>query len=130
MSSAAAIVVPALKRHTSTLIVAHGLGDSGAGWAFLAEEYQSRFKETKMIFPNAPNIPITINGGMSMPGWYDISSFGDLANRSEDEAGVIRSQNVFHKLIADEISAGIPSERIVLGGFSQGGAMSLLAGVT
>lgn len=65
-----------------------------------------------------------------MPGWYDIADFGDLANRSEDEAGILRSQKVFHTLIADEIAAGIPTERIVLGGFSQGGAMSLMAGIT
>ncbi len=66
-----------------------------------------------------------------MPGWYDISDFSsDLANRAEDETGITRSQSLFHNLIADEVKAGIPSERIVLGGFSQGGAMSLLAGVT
>ena len=65
---------------------------------------------------------------MRMPGWYDIADFGDLANRSEDEAGVLRSQKVFHTLIQAEIDAGIPTERIVLGGFSQGGAMSLMAG--
>lgn len=65
-----------------------------------------------------------------MPGWYDIADFGELANRSEDEAGILRSQKVFHTLIADEIKNGIPTERIVLGGFSQGGAMSLMAGLT
>jgi len=132
MSSAAAIVVPALKRHTSTVIVAHGLGDSGAGWHFLAEQFrsQNKFPETKFIFPNAPNIPITVNGGMRMPGWYDITDFGDIVNRSEDETGILRSQKTLHDLIAAEVQAGIPSERIVLGGFSQGGAMSLLSGVT
>ncbi|KAK5733996.1 hypothetical protein LTR17_009267 [Elasticomyces elasticus] len=132
MSSAAALVVPAIKRHTSTVIVAHGLGDSGAGWMFLADQWRSRnkFEETKFVFPNAPQIPITVNMGMRMPGWYDIADFGDLANRSEDEAGVLRSQKVFHTLIQDEIKAGIPTERIVLGGFSQGGAMSLMAGIT
>ncbi|KAK4507654.1 hypothetical protein PRZ48_001389 [Zasmidium cellare] len=128
MSSAAAIVVPALKRHTSTVIVAHGLGDR----AFLAEEFRrkSMFPETKFVFPNAPNIPITVNMGMRMPGWYDIADFGDLANRSEDEEGILKSQKVFHTLIEDEIKNGIPTERIVLGGFSQGGAMSLMAGIT
>ena len=67
---------------------------------------------------------------MKMPGWYDIADFGDLANRSEDEAGILRSQKVFHTLIEEEIKNGTPSERIVLGGFSQGGAMSLMAGIT
>lgn len=99
---------------------------------FLAENWRMRnkFEETKFVFPNAPNIPITVNMGMRMPGWYDIADFGDLANRSEDEAGILRSQKVFHTLIADEIKNGIPTERIVLGGFSQGGAMSLMAGIT
>lgn len=68
--------------------------------------------------------------GMKMPGWYDIADFGDLANRNDDETGILRSQKVFHTLIEDEIKNGIPTERIVLGGFSQGGAMSLMAGIT
>jgi predicted esterase len=68
--------------------------------------------------------------GMSMPGWYDIKSLSDLASREEDEAGIIKSRDYFHSLIAGEIEKGIPANRIVLGGFSQGGAMSLLSGVT
>lgn len=85
------LIVPAVKRHTATVIMAHGLGDSGAGWVTLAENWRrrSKFEEVKFIFPNAPNIPITVvspqtlwqaktsltigqNGGMRMPGWYDI----------------------------------------------------------
>ena len=68
--------------------------------------------------------------GMRMPGWYDIADFNDLATRSDDEAGILRSQKVLHALIASEIATGIPTERIVLGGFSQGGALSVLAGIT
>ncbi|KAK4998264.1 hypothetical protein LTR66_002482 [Elasticomyces elasticus] len=67
--------------------------------------------------------------GFRMPGWYDILSFDDL-HSSEDDKGIIRSQQYFHSLIKAEIDKGIPSERIVLGGFSQGGAISLLSGVT
>ncbi|WPG97712.1 Hypothetical protein R9X50_00049300 [Acrodontium crateriforme] len=137
MSGPAALVVPALKRHTSTVIVAHGLGDRQvptvavlASPMLTVSQWRRMFEETKFVFPNAPNIPITVNMGMRMPGWYDITDFSDLANRSEDEVGVLRSQKVFHDLIAQEIAAGIPSERVILGGFSQGGAMSLLAGVT
>ena len=100
--------------------------------SFLAENWRLRnkFEETKFVFPNAPSIPITVNAGMKMPGWYDIADLGELANRSEDEAGILKSQKVFHDLIASEVKAGIPSERIVLGGFSQGGAMSIFSGVT
>ncbi|KAI9688270.1 MAG: hypothetical protein M1822_001777 [Bathelium mastoideum] len=131
MSGPAALVVPALKRHTATVIVSHGLGDSGAGWVFLAENWRRRgkFEEVSFVFPNAPTIPITINMGMRMPGWYDITSFDDLSVR-EDETGILRSRDTMHSLISAEVAKGIPSNRIVLGGFSQGGAMSLFCGVT
>ena len=91
MPSAAALIIPAVKKHTATVIMAHGLGDSGAGWVSLAENFRRRnkFEEVKFIFPNAPTIPITVvctlprrpsqftdappqNYGMRMPGWYDI----------------------------------------------------------
>lgn len=126
------LIVPALKRHTATVIVAHGLGDSGAGWIFLAENWRrrSKFEEVQFIFPSAPNIPITLNMGMRMPGWYDIKSLSTLQGREEDEEGIVKSRNYFHSLIDQEIAKGIPVNRIVIGGFSQGGAMSLLSGVT
>ncbi|KIW17372.1 hypothetical protein PV08_04566 [Exophiala spinifera] len=131
MAGRQALVVPALKRHSATVIMAHGLGDSGAGWISLAESWRRRgkFEDVKFVFPNAPNIPITVNMGMSMPGWYDITDFSDL-NQQQDETGILRSRATFNKLIADEIGAGIPSNRIILGGFSQGGAMSLFTGAT
>ncbi|OCK81572.1 acyl-protein thioesterase 1 [Lepidopterella palustris CBS 459.81] len=132
MSGPGALIVPALTRHTATVIVAHGLGDSGAGWIWLAENWRrrNRFSEVAFIFPSAPNIPVTLNYGMRMPGWYDIKSLGDLASREEDEEGIMRSRDYFHSLINTEIAKGIPADRIVIGGFSQGGAMSLLSGVT
>ncbi|KAH8654434.1 putative acyl-protein thioesterase 1 [Tricladium varicosporioides] len=131
------LVVPAVTKHTATVIMAHGLGDSGAGWISLAQNWRRRqkFQEVKFIFPNAPNIPITVNFGTHMPGWYDIvrprssTSFDDLQD-GQDEVGIIRSQNVLQGLIKSEIEAGIPSTRIVLGGFSQGGAMSIFTGIT
>jgi hypothetical protein len=62
MSGPGALVVPAVTRHTATVIMNHGLGDSGAGWVSLAENWRRRakFEEVKFIFPNAPNIPITV----------------------------------------------------------------------
>jgi hypothetical protein len=74
MAGRQAITIPALKKQTATIIMAHGLGDSGAGWVSLAENWRRRgkFEDVKFIFPNAPNIPITINMGMRMPAWYDI----------------------------------------------------------
>jgi len=61
-ASPAALIIPAVKRHTATIIMAHGLGDSGAGWVSLAENWRRRqkFDEVKFIFPNAPSIPITV----------------------------------------------------------------------
>ncbi|KAI9754496.1 MAG: hypothetical protein M4579_004666 [Chaenotheca gracillima] len=133
MAGPAALVVPALKKHTATVIMAHGLGDSGAGWAPIARDFQrkAKFEEVSFVFPNAPTIPITGNMGMSMPGWYDITSFSALAAKSQDEAGIMRSRSYIHSLIAAETAEkGIPSNRILLGGFSQGGALALLAGLT
>ncbi|OAP56775.1 hypothetical protein AYL99_08887 [Fonsecaea erecta] len=131
MAGKQALIVPALKKHSATVIMAHGLGDSGAGWVSLAETWRRRgkFEDVKFIFPNAPNIPITVNFGMRMPGWYDITNFSDL-KQDFDEPGILRSRATFNKLITDEIDAGLPSNRIILGGFSQGGAMSLFTGVT
>ncbi|KAH8811449.1 acyl-protein thioesterase-like protein [Xylogone sp. PMI_703] len=131
MSSANALVVPAVKRHTATVIMAHGLGDSGAGWISLAENWRRRqkFEEVKFIFPNAPTMPITINYGMRMPAWYDVVQFGNIQG-PQDEAGILRSRQYFHNLIKTEIENGIPSNRIIIGGFSQGGAMALFSGIT
>jgi len=132
MAAKAPLVVPAIKRHTATVIFCHGLGDSGAGWIFLAENWRrrSKFEEVSFVFPNAPKIPITINMGMNMPGWYDIKSLSTLDDREEDEMGITKSLEYTHGLIEQEIAKGIPADRIVIGGFSQGGAMSLLSGVT
>src|SRR4051812_1030133 len=62
MSSPTALIIPAVTKHTATVIMAHGLGDSGAGWASLAENWRRRqkFQQVKFIFPNAPNIPISV----------------------------------------------------------------------
>lgn len=68
--------------------------------------------------------------GMSMPGWYDIRSLNDLQGREDDEQGIIRSRDYIHSLIDGEVAKGIPANRVVIGGFSQGGALALISGVT
>jgi len=70
------LVFPALAHHTATVIFFHGLGDTRDGWSFAVENWRrrQRLDEVKFILPQAPNIPITVNGGMRMPGWYDIVS--------------------------------------------------------
>jgi len=81
----------------------------------------------RFVFPNAPVIPVTINGGYQMPAWYDIA-VADLAAR-EDEAGLRRSQATIETLIANEKARGIAAGRIVVAGFSQGCAMALMTGL-
>ncbi|KAI9897975.1 hypothetical protein N3K66_006335 [Trichothecium roseum] len=130
----APLIFNAKGKHTATVIFLHGLGDSGAGWAQPAQIMQGvkgRLDEVKWILPNAPNIPITLNMGMQMPGWWDIKSLGFKTTIDDEDApGIQASQAYVHSLIQDEISAGISSERIIVGGFSQGGALSLFAGLT
>ena len=67
---------------------------------------------------------------MHMPGWYDIKSLSSLQDRDEDEQGILKSRDYFHSLIEAEVAKGIPANRVVIGGFSQGGAMALLSGAT
>ena len=81
----------------------------------------------RFVFPNAPQRPITINGGYIMPGWYDILSMS--IDRSEDEAGIRDSEHAIQSLIQREQERGIPAEKILLAGFSQGGAMALHTGL-
>jgi lysophospholipase-1 len=134
----AALVVPPVGKHTATVIFCHGLGDTGHGWSSAVEQWRrsSKLAGVKWILPHAPQIPISVNGGMLMPGWFDIKALGytvedAVAGRvAEDTTGILQSQAYLHSLIQEEVSAGIPSERVVLGGFSQGGAMSIFSGVT
>ena len=81
----------------------------------------------KFVLPNAPISPVTLNGGMSMPSWYDITSLDDRAN--QPCTGIEESQATILALIEEEIKSGIPADRIVVGGFSQGGAMALYTGL-
>ncbi|MBC7954438.1 MAG: dienelactone hydrolase family protein [Cytophagales bacterium] len=113
---------------TRTVIVLHGLGDSGHGFAPIAEELDlSALGPVRFVLPHAPERAVTINGGYVMRAWYDILGT-DLARR-EDEAGLRESQGQIEALIAAENARGVPSSRIVLAGFSQGCAMALLAGL-
>jgi phospholipase/carboxylesterase len=88
----------------------------------LPPELQIRF-----IFPHAPVRPVTCNSGYEMRAWYDIYSLEDFEH--EDEAGLIASQQILNSLIDKEVQRGIPTERIVIMGFSQGGAVALFAGL-
>jgi len=108
--------------------VLHGLGADGNDFVPIAEELDLRaVGPVRFVFPHAPTMPVTINGGYVMRAWYDILGT-DLARR-EDEAGLRRSQALVESLIARERRRGVESMRIVLAGFSQGCAMTLLTGL-
>ncbi|PRW33175.1 acyl- thioesterase 1 [Chlorella sorokiniana] len=122
------IVFEALQQAAkSCLIMLHGLGDSGQGWADVAPMLQPDLPQTKFIFPTAPIRPITINGGMRMTGWYDIADLDRIGSESQDAAAMHESRRYIDELIEQEVAGGIPSESIVVGGFSQGGAMALMS---
>ena len=112
----------------ATILIMHGLGADGRDFVPIAEQLDlSSVGPVRYLFPNAPSIPVTVNGGYVMPAWYDILA-SDLVKR-EDEVGLRRSQAQIEELISNEKARGIPANRIVVAGFSQGCAMSLMVGL-
>jgi phospholipase/carboxylesterase len=109
----------------ASIIWLHGLGADGSDFAPLADEIELPFA-VRYVFPHAPMMPVSINGGYVMRAWYDIS---DAAIRREDEQGVRASQQSVEALLAREKSRGSAAQRIVLAGFSQGGAIALQTGL-
>ncbi|WP_448247969.1 alpha/beta hydrolase [Thalassotalea agariperforans] len=122
------IVIEPSSQATACVIWLHGLGDSGAGFASivpvlnLPNDHAIRF-----VFPHAPEQAVTINNGYVMRSWYDIKSM-DLHNRA-DMAGVEASELLVRALIQEQIASGIPANKIILAGFSQGGVLSLFTGL-
>ena len=105
------------------MIWLHGLGADGHDFEPIVPELGlPASKPLRFIFPNAPQRPVTINMGMRMRAWYDIFELGGGA---EDEAGIREAQVLLENLISRETKKGIPPDRIVLAGFSQGGAIAL-----
>eukprot|EP01137_Pigoraptor_chileana_P034233 Opistho-2@26472 len=112
----------------TSIIVLHGLGADGNDFVPICEELDlSALGGVRFIFPSAPMQPVTINGGYVMRSWYDI--LGTELVRREDEAGLRASQAAVAALIDAERARGVPAERIVLMGFSQGCAMTLMTGL-
>lgn len=112
----------------ATIIVLHGLGADGNDFVPVAQELDLRaIGPVRFVFPHAPTMPVTINGGYVMRAWYDILG-ADLVRR-EDEAGLRNSVQLVDALIAGEKARGMPANRIVLMGFSQGCAMALMTGL-
>ena len=112
----------------ASLIVLHGLGADGHDFVPIAQELDlSAVGGARFVFPHAPMRPVTMNGGHVMRAWYDIA--GTPQARTEDEPGLRESQAAIEALIAREVARGMPARRIVLMGFSQGCAMTLLTGL-
>ena len=112
----------------ATVIWMHGLGADGGDFVPIVRELDlAGCPAIRFVFPHARTMPVTINNGYVMRAWYDILAM-DLVRR-EDEAGLRKSQRQIEQLIAREIERGIPADKIVLAGFSQGCAMVLQTGL-
>jgi predicted esterase len=115
-------------KHSATMFLMHGLGDTADGWLDTAEEIVSRFPYIKVVLPTAESRSVTLNMGARMPAWYDIT--GLSADRaSEDCEGLPESMAIIKSLMETENALGISYTRMILGGFSQGGALTLSTGL-
>lgn len=123
-----ALILHPRGRHTASVVWLHGLGADGYDFAPIIPELGLPADHgIRFIFPHAPVRPVTLNGGMAMRAWYDILSLD--RNGLQDEAGVRDSERIVQGFLKAEEDAGIASDRIVLAGFSQGGAITLHAGL-
>jgi phospholipase/carboxylesterase len=126
-------LLPAIEIETgpgpdASVIWLHGLGDTGEGWSQVVPALAlPGTMRVRFLFPHAPKMPVAINNGYVMPAWYDIRE-ADLSERA-DVAGVQRSQQQLEALMARENARGVDDARIVLAGFSQGGAVALYTGL-
>lgn len=103
----------------------HGLGADGYDFLPIVEELELPPEpRIRFVFPHAPRRPVTVNGGQVMRAWYDIPDL-TFAARSFDEAGIRESARHVTALLEREEARGVPSERVLLAGFSQGGALAI-----
>lgn len=124
-----AVVIPPKGEHKNTVIFLHGLGDEGASFVDVFD--MLNLPNTRVILPNAPKRPITCNGGYVMPGWYDIYSMGPgrALTSAQDEKGIEESTAALTELLDAEVKKVAGPENIVIGGFSQGAAMTMHTGL-
>ena len=117
-------------RPVASIVVLHGLGADGSDFVPIAQELDlSAIGPVRFVFPSAPVRPVTINGGYEMRAWYDIYPPNPGGARREDEAGLRENQAIVQQLLDREAQRGVAPESTVLMGFSQGCAMTLLAGL-
>jgi phospholipase/carboxylesterase len=128
LESEDAIVLAPDRAPVASVIWLHGLGADGYDFVPIVEELRlPASTPVRFVFPHAAMRPVTINNGFVMRAWYDILSLGPARDRgrTEDEAGVQESADAISRFVAAEAAAGVAEDRIVLAGFSQGGAMAL-----
>ena len=118
--------IKASAKHSASFIFLHGLGDNGSGWCEGFKTIKS--DHINYVFPNAPIRPVTINLNQSMPAWFDIYSLDKKG--PEDEKGILESVDRVKEIISEELKRGIEPNRIIVGGFSQGGAVAVYSALT
>ena len=135
MDQAAPALLETIERETGpapqwSVLWLHGLGADGNDFVPILPELVRRdWPPMRFVFPHAPVRPVTINNGMRMRAWYDIVDFDFNSASRADSAGVEESVAQVEALIEREVARGVPPARIFLAGFSQGGAITLAAGV-
>eukprot|EP01031_Cornospumella_fuschlensis_P041070 gene41070-50104_t len=122
------VVLPAaFAKQSGSVILAHGLGDSAEGLEDLAMMWRERMPHLKFILPTAGQRAVAINMNQRMNAWYNISALDDRAH--DPCEGLEESADYISSLVRSELALGVPRSRIVLAGFSQGGALSLFTGL-
>ena len=110
------------KKSSALVVFLHGLGDTGEGWSYSGLDRVPGLEHVKWCYPSAPVQPVRLNMDMPMPSWFDINSL-DLETTIEDEVGMYQAADAVHAFIDQE---GFEKNRVVVAGFSQGGAVALL----
>ena len=113
---------------TAAVIFLHGLGDTSQGWTPVFRPMSPKLPHVRFILPTAPTRPVTLNMGMRMPAWFDIIALSKAG--PEDSEGIKATAAYVQTLMDEQIKAGIPADRIIVGGFSQGAAISYYVGLT
>ncbi|KAL4076287.1 Phospholipase/carboxylesterase/thioesterase [Scleroderma citrinum] len=125
----APLVASPIAKHTASVILIHAIGDTGEGWRGVAERLSKDVPHVKWIFPHAPTGEVTAYNKKCIPRWFDISSY-DFDKAEENRGDMFKAASMIDQLVQKEVDAGIPPERVVIGGFSQGGAVALLTSLT
>ncbi|ATZ73150.1 carboxylesterase [Idiomarina sp. X4] len=112
----------------AAIIWLHGLGASGNDFVPMTEHLKFANAQVRFLFPHAPQMPVTINQGMVMPAWYDITDMS--IDRQIDSEQLRESASKVHTMIDEQVAQGIDSKRIIIAGFSQGGAVGYEAALT